>query len=99
MLHMVVMTHSADTCAAVHKEAGEMARNAVSQIGEVSRKHEVSMQGWWVDPPGHVFYMLADAPNAHVVNRLMQELQLFHWNTIDIHPVVTVEEAMPLTAN
>jgi muconolactone delta-isomerase len=96
---MIVMTHGADTCAAVHAEAGEMARSAVSQIAEVSKTHEVDVQGWWVDPPGHVFYMLADAPNAHAVNRLMQELKLFHWNTMDIHPVITVEQAMPLTAS
>ena len=98
MLHMILMGHGADTCAAVHPEAGQMARSAVSQMPDVSKTHQVEVRGWWVDPPGHVFYMLADAPNAHAINRVMQEPKLFHWNTIDVHPVVTVEEAMPLAA-
>jgi muconolactone delta-isomerase len=98
MLHMVLISHGPDTCAAVHKEAGEMARTAASQIAETSKTNNVSVQGWWVDPPGHVFFMLVDAPSAHAVNSLMQELKLFLWNTIDIHPVITMDEAMPLAA-
>jgi muconolactone delta-isomerase len=96
MLHMVVMTHGLDTCAAVHPASGEKARNAVEKMAEVSKKHQVTVQGAWVDAPGHVFYILADAPNAHAVNNLMTELQFFHWNTVDIHPIVTLEEAIPL---
>ena len=98
MLHMAVITHGPDTCAAVHPEAGEKARTGFGQMDEVSKKHQVTVQGAWVDPPGHVFYMLADAPNAHALNSLMTELQLFHWNTVDIHPIMSVEEAMSLTA-
>jgi len=34
--------------------------------------------------------------NAHAVAQLTVELQLFHWNTVDIHPVITGEEARSL---
>jgi muconolactone delta-isomerase len=93
---MVVMTHGPDTCAAANPESGRMARSAMEKMDDTSKKHQVTLQGAWVDPPGHVFYILVDAPNAHAVNNLMTELQFFHWNTIDIHPVMTLEEAMPL---
>ena len=96
MLHMVVITHGPDTCAAVHPESGQMARNAMDKMDEMSRKHQVTLQGRWVDPPGHVFYMLADAPNAHAISNLMMDLEFALWNTVVIHPVVTLEEAMPL---
>jgi len=98
MLHMVVITHSADTCAASHVEAGDLLRSARDQMADASKKLGINVQGWWVDPPGHVFYLLADAPHAHAVNGLMTELKLFHWNTIDIHPIITMDEAMPLAA-
>jgi len=98
MLHMVLITHGPDTCAASHVEAGDMAREARAQMEAASTKLGISVQGWWVDPPAHVFYLLADAPNAHVVNNLMTELRLFHWNTIDIHPIISIDEAMPLAA-
>ena len=99
MLHMVVIEHGPDTCAAVHSEMGGLARSARTQMDETSSRLGIKVQGWWVDPPAHVFYMLADAPNAHVINNLMTELRLFHWNTIDIHPIMTIDEAMPLAAS
>ena len=94
MLHMVVLTHGPDTCAAAHTEYGEMVREAMNRKEEASKKHGVTIQGGWVDAPAHTFYILADAPNAHVVNNLMADLKFFFWNTIDIHPIVTLEEAM-----
>ena len=96
MLHMVVMTHGPDTCAAAHPESGKMARDAMTKMDEVSKKHQVTVQGAWVDPPAHVFYILADAPNAHVINKFTMDLQFALWNTIDIHPIMTLEEAMQL---
>ncbi len=96
MLHMVVMTHGPDTCAAANATSGEMARNAMDKMDEVSKKHQVDIQGAWADPAGHVFYLVADAPNAHAINHLMWKLQFPLWNTVDIHPIVTLEEAIPL---
>ena len=96
MLHMVVLTHGPDTCAAANATYGKMARDAMDQKEVVAKKHQVAIQGAWVDPPAHVFYIVADAPNAHAINALMFELQFPLWNTVDIHPIVTLEEAMPL---
>ena len=96
MLHMVVLTHGPDTCAAAHTEYGDMARDAMAHKEEASKKHGVTIQGAWVDAPAHLFYLLVDAPNAHAVNSLMAELKFFLWNTVDIHPIVTLEEAMKL---
>jgi hypothetical protein len=93
---MVVLTHGPDTCAAAHTEYGDMARYAMDHKDEASKKHGVNIQGSWVDAPAHLLYLLVDAPNAHVVSNLMTELKFFLWSTIDIHPIVTLEEAMKL---
>ncbi|MFC1982627.1 DUF3303 domain-containing protein [Chloroflexota bacterium] len=93
---MVVLAHGPDTCAAAHKEYGDMAREAMAHKDEASKKHGVTIQGGWVDAPAHLFYLLVDAPNAHAVNSLMAELKFFLWNTVEIHPIVTLEEAMKL---
>ncbi len=98
MLHMVVITHEPDTCAAVHPDIGEKARNGIARMEEVSKAHQVTVQGSWVDAPAHEFYFLIDAPNAHAINDLMIEIELFHWNTVDIHAVRTLEESMSLAA-
>jgi len=96
MLHMIVLTHGPETCAAVNPASGEMARNAMAQMEEASKKFQCFVKGAWVDPPAHILYIVADAPNAHVVNQVMEELKFMLWNTVDIHPVVTLEEAMKL---
>ena len=98
MLHMIVITHGPDTCAAVHPDLGDKARGAMVQMDEVSKKHNVVVQGWWIDAPGHIFYIVADAPNAHAINDVMIDLELFHWNTVDVRPVKTAEESMALAA-
>ncbi len=96
---MTVMSHGPDTCAAVHPEIGAMARSGFGQMDAAAARHGVSVQGAWSNPTGHVFYVLADAPSAHAINAMMVELQLFHWNTVEIHPIQTVEEALSLSAH
>ncbi len=98
MLHMVVMTHGPETCAAVHAHVGAKARSAAEQLDAASKRLDIEPQGWWSDPTGHAIFMLLDAPNAHAVDQLMRDLQLFHWNAVDIHPVVPYESAVPLFA-
>ena len=98
MLHIVTLSHGPDTCAAAHPEMGELARSAWAQLAEASKNLDVNVQGSWADMPGHVIYMLADAPNAHAVSRLTQELKLFHWNTVNIHPVISMDDAISQAA-
>ena len=88
MLHMVIMTHGPETCPASHPEIREKCGTRLMQLKEGSAKHGVTIQGFWANPPEHVFYVVADAPNAHAINDLTSELELFHWNTIEVRPVV-----------
>jgi muconolactone delta-isomerase len=96
---MATLLHGPENCAAVHPEIGAMARSGFGRMDAVATRHGVSVQGAWSNPTGHVFYVLADAPSAHAINAVMVELQLFHWNTVEIHPIVTVEEALSLSAH
>jgi hypothetical protein len=93
---MIVMSHGPDTCAAAHPEAGEMARNAMDQMQDVSKKHQVDFKGGWVYGPGHVMYIVAEAPSAHAISNFVAELRFFFWNTVDIQPIVTLEEALKM---
>ena len=94
MLHMIVMSHGPETCAGANAEARGKASNGFSQLNAAAKAKDVTVQGAWVDAPAHLIYALVDAPNAHVINDLMRELQFFHWNTIDIHPLEVIEEVV-----
>ena len=44
MLHMVIMIHGPDTCAAVHAEIGEKARSGMGKLAEASKKLQVTVK-------------------------------------------------------
>jgi len=94
MLHMIVATHSPQTCPGVVPELRKKVQTSFQKMDEVSKKLGVTMQGSWTYPGGHVSFMLVDAPNAHVVNEMGSELGLIEWNTATIYPVVTMAEVM-----
>ena len=94
MLHLVVATHGPETCAAIVPEFREKALFAKQQMGEVTKALGITVQGAWTNMAGHTVYFLLDAPNAHVVNQMAMDLQLTHWNTVVVNPVVTLEQAM-----
>ena len=67
---------------------------AKQRMGEVTKALGITVQGAWVNMPGHTMYFLLDAPNAHVVNQMFAELRFMEWNTVVVNPVVTLEQAM-----
>ena len=92
MLHMVVATHGPDMCAAVIPEIRDKAVSAFKRMDEVAKKLGVTVNGGWGNMPGHVMYMICDAPNAHVVNQMAAELQLMDWRTVIVSPVISFDE-------
>ena len=97
-LLLIVITHGPDTCAAVHPDLGDKARNGFGKLDAAAEKHGVKKHGGWVDAPGHEFIVLGEAPNAHAINEVMIGTEMFHWNTVVVHPVRTIEGSMPLAA-
>ncbi len=98
MLHIAVIEHGADTCAAVHSHIGDLARQGLGDLQSIAGKHKVDVQGAWGNAAAHKFFVPADAPNAHAVNDLLVEAKVFHWNTVNVFAVETMEEMMPLAA-
>ena len=94
MLHMAVVTHGPDTCPVGSPEAMESALAALGQMKEASSKLGIEVQGSWTNMPAHMLWFMFDAPNAHVVNQLMIALKLQEWNTIVVHPVTTLQDAV-----
>ena len=94
MLHMVVATHGADTCAAVVPEVTEIAKSGFQQIGEAAKKLGITVQGTWTNMPAHTISILVDAHNAHVVSQLFRDIHLMDWNTVVVNPVLTIEQVI-----
>lgn len=93
MLHMIVAKHGPDVCPASVPATREKYMPHMAQLPAISSKLGINVQGSWVDMPAHASYMVVDAPNAHVVSQMAMELHLMDWNTVEISPVITMDEA------
>jgi len=93
MQHMIVATHGPDTCPASRKELREAYMPEMDRMAEIAKPHSVELGGGWADMPGHTIYIVVDAPNAHAVAQFVSDLHLMDWNTVDVRPVITVEQA------
>ncbi len=94
MLHMAVINHGPDTCAAASDEYGELAKSGFGGLSDKAGELGITIEGSWVDMPAHALWVLVDAPNAHDVSRLMAEQKIMNWNTVVVHPVIQMEEAL-----
>lgn len=95
MLHMMVATHGPETCpASMSEEVRNKVLSEFKKIDEVANKLGVTVQGSWANMPAHAIYIVVDAPNAHVVNKMAIELQLMEWSTINVQPVIPLQEAI-----
>lgn len=76
MLHMLVNTHNAESCA--FRSAGDEAAltPGFGNLGQVAQQRGASLQGSWVNTASHTVFALIDAPNAHVVDEVIREAGL-----------------------
>lgn len=94
MLHMIVATHGPDTCPMTDPALAQKALSQNKRMDEVQKKFGVTSQGAWTNMGSHTTFMLVDAPNAHVLDKIAMELKLMDWNTTTVYAVVTMQEAM-----
>jgi hypothetical protein len=91
---MIVAKHGPETCPASRADVREKYWDEIGRMREIAASHQVTIEGGWSNMPGHVFYVIVDAPNAHAVNAFVVEMRLMDWSTVDVQPVVTMEDAI-----
>jgi hypothetical protein len=96
MLHMLVNTHTAESCAFRSDTNREALAGGLSRLGEVAGQHESSIEGAWVNLSEHTVFALIDAPNGHVVDTIVREAGLVGWTSSDVHAVQTLDAAIGL---
>jgi hypothetical protein len=94
MLYMVVANHNPESCPVHNQEIKQQGLANYKRMPEVAKKLNVTSQGSWTYMPGHLIYMLVDAPNAHVVSQMVMEIGIMDWNTVVINPVIPMEEGL-----
>jgi hypothetical protein len=68
MLHMIVNTHNAESCAFRGDEEAKALTTAFDRFSEQAEGRDVTVQGAWINRAAHEFFILVDAPNAHAID-------------------------------
>jgi len=76
MLHLVINTHDADSCAFRSEENKEVLLTGFSRMAEVAKAYDARVEGTWINMASHHAFILLDAPNAHVVDDIIRECGL-----------------------
>lgn len=92
MLHMIVNTHSAESCAFRGKEEAEALVPALEGLEKVAADHGVQMRGTWINRAAHEFFILVDSPNAHVVEEVLLKTGLIGRTHSRVFSVLTPDE-------
>jgi hypothetical protein len=87
---MVTLLHTPETCPAAKPDMREKGGTRLQQLTSDAPNHGAKVVGAWADVPGHTFFFVIDAPNAHVISSMITGLELFHWSTMELRPVVAM---------
>ena len=94
MLHMIVSEHNPESCAFRGEREEEVLRGAIEKFREMSPEADIELRGWWINRNEHAFFILAEAPNAHVVEDAVVGSQLVGLTHTRILPVKEVDVLM-----
>lgn len=86
-LHMVTMTHTAESCGWRSQEARDAYGNGFAALRTAASRNGASINGAWINAPLHRHYVLIDAASAHAVNAILNETGLLGFITFDVAAV------------
>ncbi len=93
MLHMLVNTHSAESCAFRNDENREALLPALSGLTDAASAQGASVQGVWVNRAAHTVFALVDATDAHAVDEVIRVAGLIGWTDSRVFAVSPLGEA------
>lgn len=95
MLHMIVNTHNPESCAFRSPEDGAALSEPFERFADgIADKHGITIQGTWVNRLAHEIFMLAEAPNSHVIEEALLDAGLVgrtHSRVLSVVPTQDVE--------
>jgi hypothetical protein len=93
MLHMIVNTHNAESCAFRGDEEAQRLVGAIERFEESAPGHGLGLQGSWVNRASHEIFILVDAPNAHAIEEALLDAGVVGRTHSKVLPVISTEQA------
>ncbi len=94
MQFLIVGQHPPDLCPASNEAIRKLAGEGASQMPALAEKLGVKVGATYVPMTNHQVIIAAEADNIEQVRELVFQGRLSQWNTVEIYPTSTFEEAM-----
>jgi hypothetical protein len=95
MLHMVVNTHDARDCAFRGEEEDRVLSGAIERFTTATPDAVMRVEGFWIDRAAHEFFMLVEAPNAHVIGDALVTAGLLGLTHTRVSSVLPADQVRP----
>ncbi len=89
MLHMVIVKHTAESCPG--RPGNEAIIPCLQKLDDLLVQRGIKTVGRWADPPGHVNFLVLDAPHAHALTEAFMESGLVAHTSTEIRPVLSMD--------
>lgn len=89
MLHMVIVRHTAESCPG--RPENEAVHPCLQSMESLIAERGIGVVGRWADPPGHVNYLVLDAPSAHAIQEVLMESGVSGHTTAEVRPVLSMD--------
>ncbi len=94
MLHVLVNTHSAESCAFRSDENREALLPAFDRLGQAAEQHGSTVKDMWANMASHTIFALIEAPDAHAVDAAVRDAGLVGLTDSKVFAVVPMETAV-----
>lgn len=94
MLHMIVNTHDAESCAFRNDELKETMTGGFGAMAEAAAAKGATLHNAWANMASHTVFALMEAPNGHVVDEVLRDTGLVGLTVSHVYTVNTMEVAL-----
>ncbi len=93
MQFLVVGEHPPDLCPSANEKIRKLATEGGQQIPQLAEQLGVKINATYVPMTNHKVFVAVEADSIEAVRELTWQGRLSQWNTVEIYPVATLEEA------
>lgn len=94
MLHMVVNTHSAESCAFRNEDNKEKLTGGFGSMAEAAAAKGATLHSAWANMASHTVFALIEASSGHVVDEVLRQAGLVGYTQSVVYSVETMDTTL-----
>jgi hypothetical protein len=94
MQFLVVGEHPPDLCPSANEKIRKMASEGGQKMPQLADQLGVKINATYVPMTNHKLFVAVEADSVEAVREFTWQGRLSQWNTVEIYPVSTLEEAI-----